>query len=327
MLKKEENKVSREKRFSYFTDLIFQVKNILRKEKKEGEGKLKKNILEINKRKYNSFTDDGIVYLSPKGEAIFVGDTHGDSYSTLSILKQTKFIEKIKANKNLILVFLGDYIDRGKNSLKNLEIILSLKKSFPKNVVLLRGNHEEGGGFYPYEFPYDLEKEFGLKYGEILHQDFVSFFNEFPNFVITGNGIVGVHGGIPSLEIKNLFSLKDNKIAFHQMRWNDPEEEIEERRENFERAVSPEKGNLTRFGKNAFSRFMKAIGAKIMIRSHEYFLAGEKVFFSARLLSIFSTGGKSPETQYPEITPKFAIFDLEKGLEKIEEGCIKTVNL
>ena len=51
------------------------------------------------------------------------------------------------------IIFVGDYVDRNPYDLETLTLILSFYMLFPKNVILLRGNHEtreinEHYGFY-----------------------------------------------------------------------------------------------------------------------------------------------------------------------------------
>lgn len=67
-----------------------------------------------------------------------VGDVHGmhDKLAKLFIM--------IKFNpEEDLLVFLGDYIDRGLDSISCLDYLISLQKLFPHNVICLKGNHEE----------------------------------------------------------------------------------------------------------------------------------------------------------------------------------------
>lgn len=65
-----------------------------------------------------------------------IGDIHG-YYNKLSGL-----FEKIKKHitDDDTIIFLGDYIDRGKHSFEVIEFLIDLQQSY--NTVYLRGNHE-----------------------------------------------------------------------------------------------------------------------------------------------------------------------------------------
>ena len=70
---------------------------------------------------------------------IAVGDIHGCYYTLLDLL------EKIKYDKNYDkLIFLGDYIDRGKNSFEVVSYLINLQKTVGNNnCICLMGNHED----------------------------------------------------------------------------------------------------------------------------------------------------------------------------------------
>ena len=66
-----------------------------------------------------------------------IGDIHG-SFTKLAML-----INQLSAyiKPNDLLIFLGDYIDRGENSYKTVQLLYEISQSY--NCVFLMGNHEE----------------------------------------------------------------------------------------------------------------------------------------------------------------------------------------
>lgn len=280
-------------------ELISRVRGILDQEAIQGAGKLRENIEKTQKSENGDeyFVDGKIAYLPMKGKAVFIGDIHGDSISTEAIVKQVEFIEEMEqGNKDFFLVFLGDYIDRGTNDERSLGIVLNLKENYPNNVVLLQGNHE--------------------------NKDLCSLFGKLPNVLVTACGTVAVHGGIPKEPVSNLLDLKDNEVAFEQIRWNDPDSSIQDFEPNSRR------GGMYMFGQRAFEYFMNSIDASVMIRSHEHPSQGYELFFNDRLVTIFSNGGTSVESEYRgEVDPKFMVVPLTERLYKIDpEKHIVAVN-
>jgi serine/threonine protein phosphatase 1 len=95
--------------------------------------------------------------LSERPKRLFaVGDIHGHA-SELGAL-----LDHITKTKNLgvddLIIFVGDYIDRGPQSKQVVDLLLDLRRAWPQT-VFLRGNHEdmllsflglggEGGEFY-----------------------------------------------------------------------------------------------------------------------------------------------------------------------------------
>ncbi len=70
---------------------------------------------------------------------IAVGDIHG-CFDLLNILVEK--IIRFTADEDM-LIFMGDYIDRGKKSKEVVQYLVALKEKFPDNVILLKGNHED----------------------------------------------------------------------------------------------------------------------------------------------------------------------------------------
>ena len=68
-----------------------------------------------------------------------VGDIHGYLPPLVDLLEQ---LAKI-ATADDVVVFLGDYIDRGPDSKKCIDAILNFRERTPAEVVCLRGNHED----------------------------------------------------------------------------------------------------------------------------------------------------------------------------------------
>ena len=126
----------------------------------------------------------------PKNPCIFVGDTHGDLEASM------KVVEKFLPDENNILIFLGDYVDRGNFQLENVLFLFRLKQDYPNRIILLRGNHEEEEMNKSYGFHDLLYMKYMGKSYEIFQQ-FQQTFAQLPFCILTWNRIFGLHGGIP----------------------------------------------------------------------------------------------------------------------------------
>lgn len=67
-----------------------------------------------------------------------VGDVHGQYNDLLRLFE----FGGLPPQSNY--VFLGDYVDRGKNGLETICLLLCFKIKYPENFFLLRGNHRHG---------------------------------------------------------------------------------------------------------------------------------------------------------------------------------------
>lgn len=298
--------------------LLGEVSDILRKEKEQGAGKLADNIGAIENGPHGKeyFVDNGVAYLPREGDAVFVGDTHGDAGATISILEQSRFIENMEAgDKDRKLVFTGDYADRGDEQLKNLEIIMNLKTKYPDNVILLRGNHEEES----IGLRYGLLKDLGKKHdkdGFDLFKQYNDTFKELPGILVTANGVAAVHGGIPSRDVSSLKELQDPDVQA-EMRWNDPTDKTDDRGDLGNRSTP----NSRKFGKGAFNKFLETTGSKVMVRSHEVVINGAEKAFDDKLMTVFSNGSeKSTASGYSSVeTAKIATVSLESPIENWQD--------
>jgi hypothetical protein len=100
-------------------------------------------------------------------------------------------------------VFLGDYVDRGRNCLEVVAYLLTMKILFPYKVTLLRGNHEtrDVNGWEEHygnrSFIHQCEERFGEDVGYKVWESTNQVFDRMPLAAVIDQDIFCVHGGIP----------------------------------------------------------------------------------------------------------------------------------
>ncbi len=231
-----------------------------------------------------------IVKMPPKGEATIIGDVHGDLNSLLHILDTSNFIGKAKQSKDVFMIFLGDYGDRGAYSPEVYFTVLSLKRLFPEKVILMRGNHEGPKDLlaYPHDLAFHLERKFGGK-AWAVYEGLTRLFEYLYLAVIVDKRYVMLHGGVPS-KAKSIedvaYACEKHPAETHleEILWSDPVDSITGTH------FSP-RGAGRLFGKDVTERFLKLLDARMIIRGHEPADDGYKISHDGKVLTLFSRKG------------------------------------
>ena len=251
-----------------------------------------------------------LVHLPPKGEAIVIGDIHGDLTSLEYILKDSEFMRKALSKRDVYLIFLGDYGDRGIHSPEVYYVVLNLKILFPERVLLLQGNHEGPSDLlaHPHDLPYHLQIRFGGDWRRIYDR-LSSLFRKFHTATIVNGSCLMLHGGVPS-EAKGVddlaYAYQKHPYESHleEILWSDPEEGI--------KGTFPSpRGAGKIFGEDVTLKFLNMLGVKLLIRGHEPANDGYKINHKGRILTLFSRKG-SP---YYNLHGSYLMFDLNRKID------------
>jgi len=230
-------------------------------------------------------------------KVIFVGDTHGDWEVSQKIVR-----DYLKTGN--VLVFLGDYVDRGSSSKENLDFLLETKLKYPNQIYLLQGNHEgyRALSFSPAEFWENLEDEEFERY---------CFIVENLPLVVVAKDIIALHGALPDIEdLEEINQIELGSEKWFQVCWGDFSEEPGEYL-----GLDPLSGR-PKFGRDYFFKKMEKFKKKVLIRSHQPHIP--QSIFDNRCLTIFTS------STYPR-ERIIAIADLEKEIKDIRNLEIKIV--
>jgi predicted phosphodiesterase len=231
-----------------------------------------------------------LVEMKPSGQALIIGDLHGDLESLIQILQETDFLEELQNANNTFLIFMGDYGDRGTHSVEVYHVVLELKLLFPKQVIPIRGNHEGPEDLLP--SPHDLPLQFHARFRGNETEAYAhvrKLFDQLYNAVLVEDRYLIVHGGL-SHQIRTIQDLayggvSHPKQAFlEDLLWSDPDEAVKET------AASP-RGAGKLFGKKVTDKVLGRLGVDILIRGHEPCEEGFRINHSGKVLTLFSRRG------------------------------------
>lgn len=249
-----------------------------------------------------------IIETTPDNPFLIIGDLHGDFETLKNILKRINHLRLLKRELNL--VFLGDYIDRGPFQVETLVTVLKLKIEFPENVLIIRGNHEPPRNIipYPHDFPEVLRRKFGYSNGVELYNDLMDLFEYLPLVIHVKREAVMLHGGLPTetykkeVTIHEYFTGKtplEKERVLAELLWNDPFEA------NMVRAPSP-RGIGYLFGRPVTEWVLKRFRVKAVFRGHEAVDRGFKLNHGGKVMTLFSRLGPP----YYNSRAAYAVIDM-----------------
>lgn len=217
-----------------------------------------------------------LVELSPPVK--IVGDVHGQYTDLIRMFEMCGF----PPNSNYL--FLGDYVDRGKQSLETILLLMCYKLKFPENFFLLRGNHECANVTRVYGFYDECKRRCNIK----IWKTFVDTFNTLPIAAIVAGKIFCVHGGLsPTLQrmddiraVARPTDVPDYGLL-NDLLWSDPAD-METEWEESERGVS------YCFNKKVISDFIQRHDFDLVCRAHMVVEDGYEFFNDRTLVTIFS---------------------------------------
>jgi len=236
--------------------------------------------------------DGRFIRLPEEEPIVFVGDTHGDLAATKRVFARFPAREHV-------IVFLGDYVDRGPDSAGNLDLLLRTKLAHPDRAFLLMGNHESWAvsSFSPADFWQRLPSH--------EEQALAQALSEMPFAAWHPRGVLALHGALPDVdaveEIKDIGLGSSNWRRITWGDWVDTPGYV----------VDPGVFGRPTFGRDAFKTIADRLGLKALVRSHQPSAPG--LLFAERCLTIFTS------TAYGGTERRVAILWPEKPLQSARD--------
>mmetsp|Transcript_34978 Transcript_34978/g.45107 ORF Transcript_34978/g.45107 Transcript_34978/m.45107 type:complete len:233 (+) Transcript_34978:453-1151(+) len=181
-------------------------------------------------------------------------------------------------------LFLGDYVDRAKQSIETICLLLCYKLIYQETFFLLRGNHECSTLNRIYGFFDECKRRYNVR----LWRIFGDCFNCMPVAAVVGDKIFCTHGGLsPELEslsriheIKRPTEVADEGLLCDLL-WADPDPSIRGWGNNL-------RGVSYTFGHDVVADFLAKHDLDLICRAHQVVEDGYEFQADRQLVTIFS---------------------------------------
>ena len=217
-------------------------------------------------------------YLELESPITVCGDTHGQYSDLLKLFEVGGFPPETN------YLFLGDYVDRGKQSLETICLLLAFKIKYDENFFLLRGNHECASINRIYGFYDECKRRYNLKIWKV----FIDLFNCLPIAANIDDKILLMHGGLsPELtcleQLKKIIRPTDVPEAglLCDLLWSDPDSQCNGWGRN-------ERGVSVVFNEKVLEKFLNKTGLDLVCRAHQVVEEGYEFFGNRQLVTVFS---------------------------------------
>ena len=249
---------------------------------------------------------------------IVCGDIHGQFYDLMNLFEKGGDLPDKK------YLFLGDYVDRGYNSVETLEYLLCLKLKYQGRITLLRGNHESRQICFSYGFYEEITRKYG---NANPWRYFNDLFDYLPIAAIIEGKIFCVHGGLsPLISTVDQIRLINRKQeiphegAYCDLMWSDPDE--------IEAWVISARGAGYVFGWKVVNEFNRINDLTLVCRAHQLVNEGYKYWFKDKnLVTVWSApnycyrcGNKASILKLgPKLEQNFELFDVNEKSDKVPQ--------
>jgi serine/threonine-protein phosphatase PP1 catalytic subunit len=206
------------------------------------------------------------------------GDTHGQYHDLLRLFE----IGQFPPNANYI--FLGDYVDRAKQSIETMSLLMCYKIKYPESFFLLRGNHECASLNRIYGFYDECKRRYSVK----LWRTFSDLFNCMPVAAVVEDKIFCMHGGL-SPELKHLSQILQisrpvdvpDEGLLCDLLWADPDMNVSGWARN-------PRGVSYLFGYDVLEEFLAKHDLDLVCRAHQVVEDGYEFQADRQLVTLFS---------------------------------------